>query len=153
MSGKYKMLPAGVKTLANYLEEAGYETAYIGKWPLASEGEIEGPLRIGHDSALHVPLIISGGSYSGGKVVEELVSTESLPRTILALAGVDVRDQMIGENLLDVVTQKDPRRPNRVFAQISESRVGRVIRTPEYLYAIFAPDAHGFLFQGRDLRR
>ncbi len=322
-----KMLPAGVKTLANYLEEAGYETAYIGKWHLASEGEVEGPLRIdhattavprelrggytgywrvsdvleftshgydgyvfdendnrvdfkgyradcindmaleffdrydgrkpffmtvsqiephhqndrrhyegpegsrekyancvlphdlevlggnareeypdylgqcasldenlgrlitrlkekglyedtiliytsdhgshfqtrnrdenlrggddykrtGHDSALHVPLVIAGGPYTGGKVVEELVSTESLPKTILAMAGVDVGDRMIGENLLDVVEHRDPDRPNRVFAQISESRVGRVIRTEQYLYAVFAPDAHGF-FQSR----
>ena len=31
------MLPRNVKTLANYLEEAGYETAYAGKWHLASE--------------------------------------------------------------------------------------------------------------------
>ncbi len=318
-----KMLPAGVKTLANYLEEAGYETAYIGKWHLASEGEIEGPLRIdhatkavprelrggysgywrvsdvleftshgydgyvfdendqrvdfkgyradcindmaleffdhytgqkpffmtvsqiephhqndrkhyegphgskekyadcilphdlevlggnareeypdylgqcaaldenlgrliaklkekglyentviiytsdhgshfltrnrdenmrggddykrtGHDSALHVPLVIAGGAYTGGKVVDELVSTESLPKTILAMAGVDVGDKMIGENLLDVAEHRDPNRPNQVFAQISESRVGRVIRTPQYLYAIFAPNAHGF---------
>ncbi len=322
-----KMLPAGVKTLANYLEEAGYETAYIGKWHLASEGEVEGPLRIdhattavprelrggytgywrvsdvleftshgydgyvfdendnrvdfkgyradcindmaleffdrydgrkpffmtvsqiephhqndrrhyegpegsrekyancvlphdlevlggnareeypdylgqcasldenlgrlitrlkekglyedtiliytsdhgshfqtrnrdenlrggddykrtGHDSALHVPLVIAGGPYTGGKVVQELVSTESLPKTILAMAGVDVGDRMIGENLLDVVEHRDPDRPNRVFAQISESRVGRVIRTEQYLYAVFAPDAHGF-FQSR----
>ncbi len=318
-----KMLPANVKTLANYLEEAGYETAYIGKWHLASEGEVEGPLRIdhatravplelrggysgywraadvleftshgydgyvfdenneriefkgyradcindmalhffdqytgekpffmtvsqiephhqndrrhyegpngskerfadfvlphdlkvlggnareeypdylgqcasldenlgrlidklkekglyentiiiyssdhgshfqtrnrdgnkrggddykrtGHDSALHVPLVIAGGPYAGGQVVEDLVSTESLPKTILAMAGVDVGDNMIGENLLDVVNHRDPERPNRVFAQVSESRVGRVIRTPQYLYAIFAPDAHGF---------
>ena len=32
------MLPDDVKTVANYLEEAGYETAYIGKWHLASNG-------------------------------------------------------------------------------------------------------------------
>ena len=29
------MLPASVKTLGQYIEEAGYETAYIGKWHLA----------------------------------------------------------------------------------------------------------------------
>ena len=30
------MLPKGGKTLADYIEEAGYETAYIGKWHLAT---------------------------------------------------------------------------------------------------------------------
>lgn len=37
------MLPRNVKTLASYLEEAGYETAYVGKWHLASDGEADRP--------------------------------------------------------------------------------------------------------------
>ncbi len=99
--------------------------------------------RSGHDACLKVPLIICGGPFAGGKTVEELVSTESLPKTILALAGVDVGDKMIGENLLNVVEKKDEDRPNQVFAQISESRVGRCIRTPEYLYGVYAPGING----------
>lgn len=99
--------------------------------------------RSGHDACLKVPLIIAGGPFAGGKVVEELVSTESLPKTILALAGVDVGDAMIGENLLDVVREKTDNRANQVFAQISESRVGRCIRTPEYLYGVYAPGVNG----------
>ena len=90
-----------------------------------------------------MPLVIAGGPYKGGKVVEELVSTESLPKTILALAGVDVGDAMIGENLLDVVEKKNPERPNEVFAQISESRIGRTIRTAEYTYSVYAPGVNG----------
>ena len=96
-----------------------------------------------HDGALHVPLVIAGGPYKGGVAVEELVSTESLPKTILALAGVDVGDAMIGENLLDVVEKKNDNRPNQVFAQISESRVGRCVRTPDYLYSVYAPGVNG----------
>ena len=99
--------------------------------------------RSGHDGALHVPLVIAGGPFRGGKEVRELVSTESLPKTILALAGVDVRDAMIGENLLDVVEKKNPQRENQVFAQISESRIGRVVRTEDYLYGVYAPDING----------
>ncbi len=97
-----------------------------------------------HDAALHVPLVIAGGPFRGGKTVSELVSTASLPKTILALAGVDVGDAMIGENLLDVVENRDPHRPNEVFAQISESRVGRCLRTPDYLYSVYAPGVNGF---------
>ena len=96
-----------------------------------------------HDGALHVPLVIAGGPFKGGVAVEELVSTESLPKTILALAGVDVGDAMIGENLLDVVEKKDDNRPNQVFAQISESRVGRCVRTADYLYSVYAPGVNG----------
>lgn len=96
-----------------------------------------------HDGCLHVPLVIAGGPFKGGKSIESLVSTESLPKTILALAGVDVGDKMIGENLLNVVENKDPNRPNEVYAQISESRVGRCIRTKDYTYAVYAPHING----------
>lgn len=99
--------------------------------------------RTGHDSALHVPLVIAGGPFRGGKTVTELVSTESIPKTILTMAGVDVKDAMIGENLLDVVEQKNPNRSNQVFAQISESRIGRVVRTEDFLYAVYAPNVNG----------
>lgn len=96
-----------------------------------------------HDASLHVPLIISGGPFQGGRTVEALVSTASLPKTILALAGVDVGDAMIGENLLDVVEHPSENRPNEVFAQISESRVGRCIRTADYTYSVYAPGLNG----------
>ncbi len=94
-----------------------------------------------HDACLRVPLVISGGAYKGGAEVSALVSSESLPKSMLAMAGVDVGDAMIGENLLDVINGCD--RENVVFAQISESRVGRVIRTEDYTYAVVAPGIEG----------
>ena len=99
--------------------------------------------RSGHDAALRVPLVIAGGPFKGGKVEEQIVSTASLPKTILALAGVDVGDKMIGENLADVVAGNTPNRVNEAFAQISESRCGRCIRTPDFLYAVYAPGVNG----------
>ena len=96
-----------------------------------------------HDACLRVPLVIRGGAYSGGRHVRELVCTDGLAKTILAIAGVDAGDAMIGENLLDVVEGKNPDRPNEVFAQISESRCGRAIRTPDYKYAVYAPGVGG----------
>lgn len=104
-----------------------------------------------HAAATHVPLVIAGGAYQGGKEVEELVSTESLPKTILAIVGVDVGDAMIGENLLDVVCGKTDNRPDEVFSQISESRVGRCIRTRYYLYSVYAPDKDGGACAASDL--
>lgn len=52
-------------------------------------------------------------------------------------------EAMIGENLLDVVEKRTDNRPNQVFAQISESRVGRCVRTPDYLYSVYAPGVNG----------
>jgi len=104
-----------------------------------------------HDSALRVPLVISGGFYTGGLVVSDLVSTAALPKSLLAMAGIDVGDAMIGEDLLDVVIKKNPDRTNEVYAQISESRVGRVIRTASYKYAICAPGLNGGITASHDV--
>ena len=104
-----------------------------------------------HDAALHVPLVIAGGPFTGGKTVKALVSTASLPKTILALAGAAGGEAMIGENLLDVAEDRDPDRPNEVFAQISESRVGRCIRTERYTYSVYAPGADGFAVPAADI--
>lgn len=97
-----------------------------------------------HDSALKVPLVISGPGFRGGKRVRELVSTASLPKTFLAMGGIDIGNLMIGENLKDVADGKNAHRENRVFAQISESRTGRCIRTEDYLYSVYAPDSDGW---------
>ena len=43
------MLPTNIKTLGEYMEkDAGYETAYVGKWHLASDGELEKKPTIDH---------------------------------------------------------------------------------------------------------
>ncbi len=97
-----------------------------------------------HDSALKVPLVISGPGFRGGKRVKDLVSTASLPKTFLAMGGIDIGNLMIGENLKDVADGKTRHRENRVFAQISESRTGRCIRTEDYLYSVYAPDSDGW---------
>lgn len=96
-----------------------------------------------HSACLRVPLIISGPGFRGGKRVKELVSTASLPKTFLAMAGVDVGNRMIGENLKFIVDGKQENRENYVYAQISESRVGRCIHTEDYLYAVYAPGVNG----------
>ncbi|MGD1821433.1 MAG: sulfatase-like hydrolase/transferase [Pleomorphochaeta sp.] len=99
--------------------------------------------RTAHDAALKVPLIIRGGDYNQSKVVHDLVSTGSLAKTILAIADIDDNKTMIGENLLDVVNGVNDNRFNEVYAQISESRVGRCIRTDKYMYSIYAPGING----------
>lgn len=97
-----------------------------------------------HSSCLRVPLIIRGPGFLGGKRIRDLVSTASLPKTLLAMAGVDAGSAMIGEDLKAVADSRTDGRENLIFAQISESRTGRCIRTPEYLYSVYAPDSNGW---------
>ena len=65
-----------------------------------------------HDACLRVPLVVTGGEFTGGGVVTDLISTAGLPKTILGIAGVDVGDKMIGEDFADVLHKTDPDRPN-----------------------------------------
>ena len=50
---------------------------------------------------------------------------------------------MIGEDLAKVISCDDPNRANEAYAQISESRIGRCIRTPDYMYSGYAPGVYG----------
>lgn len=106
--------------------------------------------RTGHDAALKVPLVIGGGAIKEALRVKDLVSTAGIPKTLLAIAGVDVGDDMVGENLLDVANGKLLDRKNEVFAQISESRVGRVLRTERYLLGVVAKGLYGGTYPNSD---
>lgn len=106
--------------------------------------------RTAHDSASHVPFVIHGPGFNISKRVENIVSTASLPKTILSMAGLDVKDKMIGEDLTKVINN-DIDRKEVAFIQISESRVGRAIRTKDYLYAVYAPNKNGFEEMNSDL--
>ena len=96
-----------------------------------------------HSAALRVPLVIRGPGFLGGRRIRDLVSTASLPKSFLAMAGVDVGESMIGEDLKRVADGDTAGRENLVFAQISESRVGRCVRTEDYLYSVYAPGKDG----------
>ncbi len=102
-----------------------------------------------HDACLHVPLVIRGPGFRGGRRIKELVSTASLPKTFLAVAGVSA--DMIGEDLRQVADGALTDRENVIFAQISESRVGRCVRTPRYLYSVYAPGKNGGEYADADL--
>ncbi|HCE62496.1 MAG TPA: arylsulfatase, partial [Clostridiales bacterium] len=57
------MLPTNIPTLGKLMEQAGYETAYIGKWHLASDGELEKKPTIDH-TITAIPKELRGG-YTG----------------------------------------------------------------------------------------
>lgn len=92
-----------------------------------------------HESSIHIPLIIKGPGFSGGSRISDLVSLIDLPPTILDIAGVKVPDYMKGKSVRNIIagTSKDWRK--EVFIQISESQVGRALRTKRWKYSVRAP--------------
>lgn len=93
-----------------------------------------------HDSSIRVPMVIGGRDFNGGGTVQELVSLIDLPPTLLDAAGIAVPDEMQGKSVLPLVRRTPVSWPEEVFVQISESQIGRCIRTKRWKYSVSAPE-------------
>lgn len=89
-----------------------------------------------HEASLRVPLIACGGVFNGGKVISDIVSTMDLPVTLLDLAGIEKPAGYQGHSLAKLVRGDKSGRDNVAFAQISESQIGRCIRTERWKYSV-----------------
>ena len=91
-----------------------------------------------HDASLRVPTAFTGPGFDGGGHIHELVSLIDLPPTLLEAAGIAVPDSMQGRSLLPLLRGGTSDWPEEIFAQISESEVGRTIRTKRWKFAVAA---------------
>lgn len=96
-----------------------------------------------HDNAIRVPFILFGPGFRGGRRVDNLVSLLDIPPTILAAAGAEVPSAMQGKPLHGLAAGTEQAWRDEVFVQISESQVGRALRTPEWKYSVRAPAEDG----------
>lgn len=95
-----------------------------------------------HDGCIRIPMIAAGPGFEKGKVVEELVSLINLPPTIADLAGSPpTAGEMREDSLMPLVRGEARDWQEEVFLQISESQVGRAIRTNRWKYSVTAPEA------------
>ncbi|MFW6006531.1 MAG: sulfatase-like hydrolase/transferase [Bacillota bacterium] len=96
-----------------------------------------------HESSIHIPMIISGPGFNSGDKIDELVSLIDLPPTLLKIAGLKVPHYMQGKPLQDLLQDETTNWREEVFTQISESQVGRAVRTKRWKYSVKAPDKDG----------
>lgn len=97
--------------------------------------------RTEHEASIRVPMAVSGPGFDNGGRIDELVSLIDLPPTLLDAAGLPVPDQMQGHSFMPLLKTAAADWPQEVFIQISESHVGRALRTHRWKYAVTAPDA------------
>jgi arylsulfatase A-like enzyme len=97
-----------------------------------------------HDASIRVPTALAGPGFDAGRPVRRLVSHLDLPPTLLDAAGLAVPAEMGGRSLVPLVRGEPDPRPDDVLVQISESQVGRALRTPRWKYAAVAPGADGW---------
>jgi len=96
-----------------------------------------------HDGCTHIPMIACGPGFRGGKVIDELVSLMDTTPTLLAAAGVEKPGYMRGRPLQELLDGDARNWPQDIFMQISESQVGRAVRTRKWKYSVYAPDKNG----------
>lgn len=97
-----------------------------------------------HEASVRVPTAFVGPGFNAGGRVQQLVSLIDLPATLLNAAGLPVPEQMQGRSIMPVLHGDSGDWPSEVFIQISESQVGRAIRTRRWKYAVSAPDKSGW---------
>ena len=96
-----------------------------------------------HESAIRVPTVVTGPGFNGGGRIRQLVSLVDLPPTLLDAAGIPIPDSIHGRSILPLLRGGSPAWPEEVFLQISESQVGRAVRTQRWKYSVSAPDKQG----------
>lgn len=100
-----------------------------------------------HESSIRTPAALYGPGFAGGHRIEQPVSLIDWPPTLLDAAGLPVPPIMQGRSILPLVKgdkQAEEGWPEEGFIQISESQVGRAIRTERWKYGVVAPDKHGW---------
>jgi uncharacterized sulfatase len=97
-----------------------------------------------HDGCIRIPMVACGPGFRGGIVRDELASLVDLPATILAAAGLDVPESFAGRPLQHLVDGTADTWRDEVFLQISESQVGRALRTDRWKYSVRAPQKNGW---------
>jgi len=92
-----------------------------------------------HESSSHVPLIVAGPKFNRSAEISELVGQIDLAPTLLDAAGVSIPASMQGRSALPLLDRKIENWRDEVYIGMREFVTGRVLRTPQWTYAVAAP--------------
>jgi len=100
--------------------------------------------RSAHEASIRVPGILAGGPFRRRGRLPEMASLVDFPPTLLEAAGLPVPPEMQGRSLLPLLDRKTEGWPKEAYLEISESQVGRAIRSARWKYAVRAPSLEGW---------
>jgi arylsulfatase A-like enzyme len=103
-----------------------------------------------HDSSVRIPLAICGPGFDGGGRIQQMISLLDLPPTLLDACAIPIPPAWSGRSILPLLRREPVDWPADVFIQISESQVGRALRTSRWKYCIVAPGLSGTLEPGAE---
>lgn len=93
-----------------------------------------------HESSIRIPMALTGGPFTGGGRLMRLTSLVDIAPTLLEACSIPVPEDMQGHSFLSSLRNPGEKGPEEVFIQISESQVGRAVRTSRWKYSVEAPD-------------
>lgn len=96
-----------------------------------------------HESSIRIPVALQGPGFDGGGQISKLVSLVDLPPTLLDAAHIPIPVAMQGHSVRALLRGQTAPWPDDVFVQISESQVGRAVRTERWKYGVNAPAERG----------
>ncbi len=99
-----------------------------------------------HDSSIRVPFVAQGPGLNHSLALSEITGAINLTPTLLDSVGVAIPKSMKGKSLLPLICSPEARRDwrNQALIQISESMVGRAIRTREWTYCVADTNLNGY---------
>lgn len=106
--------------------------------------------RSGHESSVRVPTAFSGPGFEMGGRRQEVMSLVDLVPTLLDASGIEPPEIMPGRSLMPRLRGIGGDWDNAALIQISESQVGRAIRTKRWKYCVVAHDKDGGIDSGSD---
>lgn len=91
-----------------------------------------------HESSIRIPMALYGGPFTGGGCIREMVSLIDVMPTLLDACGIAPEPDVQGQSFLPLLHSTDATWPQEIYVQISESEVGRAIRTKRWKYSVEA---------------
>lgn len=103
-----------------------------------------------HESSIRIPMALTGGPFTGGGSLREMVSLVDIAPTLLDACGIPVPEDMQGHSIMPLLGGKKAEWPQEIFVQMSEVQVGRAIRTKRWKYSVEALDKDPIKDSGSD---
>ena len=103
-----------------------------------------------HESSVRIPAAMQGGCFDGGGRLSSPITLLDFAPTLLDACAIPVPDVMQGHSVLPLMELRRPGSdpppwPEESFIQISESQVGRAVRTGRWKYGVDAPSRSDWL--------
>jgi arylsulfatase A-like enzyme len=92
--------------------------------------------RSGHESSIHIPMVMAGPRFERSLSIQELVSQIDVAPTLLEACGIARPAGFQGRSMMPLLERRTEGWPNEVYVQISESMTGRALRTPQWTYVV-----------------